>query len=35
VGSRLIIVVTSMNCLWPLIEDLSTRQVTRRKKPTI
>jgi hypothetical protein len=32
VGSRLIVVVTSINCLQPLIEDLSTHQVTQRKE---
>jgi hypothetical protein len=34
-GLRLVIVVVSMNCLWPPIENLSTRQIIQGKRPTI
>jgi hypothetical protein len=35
VGSRLIVVATSMNHFQPPIKDLSTHQVSRRKRPII
>jgi hypothetical protein len=35
VGSKLIIMVASMSCLLPPIEDSSTHRITQGKRPTI
>jgi len=34
-GLRLVVVVASMNRLWPPIKNLSTRQIIQGKRPTI